>query len=476
LRISPVLLGITFIVQAAIPAEANDLMRLYHLALTRDRTVEAAKHQRDAAIEARPQALSQWLPRLSGVGSRERHFSSQEAASFGLTENAGTPPPLGSFGLEDCVRRSVATVRCSANKTSYGLTLSQTLWSYEAYSQLKQADAQAASAEASYVGAQQDLLLRVAQAYLAVLAAQDQLSTLHLEREAYAMQLKQTQDRERTGLGSRSDVEQARSFYNLTAQGLINSENALDDARLTFAVIAGEPPGHIAPLVYRLYLLHQMTRELSRQEVGIWKKLIRVLSHELNNSLGPIASLAQSGPELTRRGDAAGVEMAFGAIGERAEHLHQFIARYSEFAKLPAPRPAPVEWRSFATEIAAAHQCRVIEPLPSAAGWFDRVQLAQALINLLRNAHESGGPAEAIELAITHVGEEQRIEVRDRGLGMNQTVLRQALLPFYSTKRGGTGLGLALVREIMEAHGGRIRLANREEGGLCVTLTLPLHV
>ena len=167
--------------------------------------------------------------------------------------------------------------------------------------------------------------------------------------------------------------------------------------------------------------------------------------------------------------------MAFGAIGERAEHLHRFIARYSEFAKLPAPRPAHVEWRSFVTEIAAAHPCRVIEPLPSVAGWFDRAQLGQALINLLRNAHEAGGPAEAIELVITHAGEEQGIEVRDRGLGMNQTVLNQALLPFYSTKRGGTGLGLALVREIVEAHGGRIRLANRDGGGLCVTLALPLQ-
>jgi len=226
---------------------------------------------------------------------------------------------------------------------------------------------------------------------------------------------------------------------------------------------------------HRLYLLQRMTRELSRQEVAIWKKLIRVLSHELNNSLGPIASLAQSGRELARRGDVAGVDMAFAAISERAQHLHRFIARYSEFAKLPAPRPTHVEWHDFAPEIAAAHHCRVVGPLPDAAGRFDRAQVEQALINLLKNAHEAGGPPEAVELAVAHVGEEQRIEVLDRGAGMSPLVLSQALLPFYSTKRGGTGLGLALAREIAEAHGGRIHLANREGGGLCVTLVLPLQ-
>ena len=255
LRISPHLLSAILVFQAAIPAEANDLMRLYRLALTRDMTLEAAKHQRDAAIEARPQALSQWLPWLSGVGSRERHFSSRPAASFGLTEDASSPPLLGSFGLEDCSRTSAATVRCSANSTSYGLTLSQTLWSYEAYSQLKQADAQVASAEATYVSAQQDLLLRLAQAYFAVLAARDQLSTLRLERDAYALQLKQTQDREQTGLGSRSDVEQSKAFYDLTAQNLINTQNSLDDAELTLATIVGEPPGHIAPLLEQIPLI-----------------------------------------------------------------------------------------------------------------------------------------------------------------------------------------------------------------------------
>lgn len=232
--------------QAIRTADANDLMRLYKLALARDTTLQAARYQRDAAIEARPQALSQWLPQLSGTASRERHFMSEQSAAVGLG-------PDGSAPL-NCTRASTSTVHCSANDTSYGLTLTQTLWSYQAYSQLKEADREAASAEATYVSAQQDLVLRLAQAYFAVLAAQDQLTTLRLERDAFAMLLKQAQDRERTGLGSRSDVEQAQSFYDLTAQSLINAQNALDDAMLALATIVGGPPGHLAALIKEIPL------------------------------------------------------------------------------------------------------------------------------------------------------------------------------------------------------------------------------
>ena len=111
--------------------------------------------------------------------------------------------------------------------------------------------------------------------------------------------------------------------------------------------------------------------------------------------------------------------------------------------------------------------------IPGATLRFDPAQMEQALLNLLKNAHESGSAHGAVSLAVRRVADGWRIDVLDRGSGMNESVLSNALLPFYSTKRSGTGLGLALSREIAEAHGGRIALLNRDGGGMCVSIVLP---
>jgi signal transduction histidine kinase len=226
---------------------------------------------------------------------------------------------------------------------------------------------------------------------------------------------------------------------------------------------------------HRMYLIKRLTRELSRQEVLTWKKVIRVISHELNNSLAPISSLAHSGRELARKGEPERLAPVFDTIEERARHLHAFIAGYAEFARLPQPRIDGVAWAEFLAGLAQQYPFRLVGVVPTQPGRFDRVQIEQVLINLLKNAHESGGAADAVELALAPRANEVRVEVRDRGSGMNETVLANALLPFYSTKRSGTGLGLALAREIIEAHGGRIGLANREGGGLSVVLYLPMQ-
>jgi two-component system nitrogen regulation sensor histidine kinase NtrY len=224
---------------------------------------------------------------------------------------------------------------------------------------------------------------------------------------------------------------------------------------------------------HQLYLFKRLTVELSRQEVATWKKVIRVISHELNNSLAPISSLAHSGAELARRGDLERLPTVFATIEDRARHLDSFIRGYAGFAKLPTPRQEAVEWREFLERIRSQYPFRLEGELPEAQGQFDPAQLQQALINLLKNAHESGSAADDVVVSLRRVPGGVRLEVADRGAGMSDTVLANALVPFYSTKRSGTGLGLALAREIVEAHGGRLALSNREGGGLSVSLTLP---
>jgi nitrogen fixation/metabolism regulation signal transduction histidine kinase len=232
---------------------------------------------------------------------------------------------------------------------------------------------------------------------------------------------------------------------------------------------------HLNAQPQQLLLLKQLTRELAAQEVVVWKKVIRVIAHELNNSLAPITSLAHSGQLLARQPDPAQLDRVFTTIGERAAHLASFIDGYARFAKLPSPRPGPVEWSQFMARLQGAMPFHVEGGLPSREGSFDASQMQQVMINLLKNAAESGSRPDDITVCVRDRVDSFVIEVADRGTGLTEDVLRDALLPFYSTKATGTGLGLTLCREIVEAHGGRLSLANRPDGapGAVVTLWLP---
>jgi len=234
---------------------------------------------------------------------------------------------------------------------------------------------------------------------------------------------------------------------------------------------------HLNGRPHDLLLIRLLTAELRRQEVQTWKKVIRVISHELNNSLAPIASLAHSGGELVRRGKTERLEEVFATIEDRSRHLEGFIRGYARFAKLPQPQLQNVQWKQFLAGLQLQIPFRMDDIPDDLQGRVDIAQLGQALLNLLKNAHEACSEAEPpnddVELRLTRLPQWLRIEVLDRGKGMNEAVLQNALMPFYSTKRNGTGLGLALTREIVEAHGGRVSLQNRREGGLCVSIFLP---
>jgi nitrogen fixation/metabolism regulation signal transduction histidine kinase len=224
---------------------------------------------------------------------------------------------------------------------------------------------------------------------------------------------------------------------------------------------------------HRLLLLKQLTRELASQEVAVWRKLIRVIAHELNNSLAPVSSLTHSGSLIAQDLGEARLQRVFTTIGERVAHLVSFIDGYARFAKLPLPRPQDVFWEGFLARLKDTIPFAITGTLPQRPARFDPGQLEQVMINLLKNAAESGSPPAAVTVQVHDIGGGFLVEVADRGCGLTGPVLQDALLPFYSTKAGGGGLGLTLCREIIEAHRGRIRLANRDGGGARVSLWLP---
>jgi outer membrane protein len=229
--------AVVVLVLATNAAPANDLKQFYELAQTRDTTLQAARFQHDALIEARPQAIANWLPQIAANASATR-----ERVGF------DTGPAQGTQAADCAISAAGGNQHCYGTVHSLGLNMSQTLWSFQSFSLLKEANFQVAAAETDYQSAQQNLLLRVAQAYFNILSASDQLSTNVSERDAFATLLNQAKGREKTGVGPRSDVDQAQSFYDATEQSVIDAKNTLDDANLALTEIVGQTVAKVAPL------------------------------------------------------------------------------------------------------------------------------------------------------------------------------------------------------------------------------------
>ncbi|MDB4972479.1 MAG: two-component system sensor histidine kinase [Myxococcaceae bacterium] len=226
---------------------------------------------------------------------------------------------------------------------------------------------------------------------------------------------------------------------------------------------------------HTLLVVRPMTREIARHDLDTLRTVVRLISHEVNNSLAPVSSLMHSARLiLATRDRLERLERVFDTVEERSRHLSDFIAGYASLARLPRPAPQHVEWRPLLSRLSALFPQASVTAPADARGFFDPGQLEQALINLLKNANEAGGPREEVRLEVEPLPEEgTELRILDRGAGFSVEAMESALLPFFTTKAGGTGLGLALVREIVQAHEGRLTLASREGGGAAITLLLP---
>lgn len=230
---------------------------------------------------------------------------------------------------------------------------------------------------------------------------------------------------------------------------------------------------------YQLIFISDVRHLLRQQERAVWKNLIRVLSHEINNSLTPIRSIAQTLSRSTGTLDlpetaATNLQQGFDIIGERSGRLQQFISAYRELSHLPDPRVETVATVGFFQRICSLfpeHQI-VLKMECNESARFDPAQMEQVLINLLKNAVEAGDKNSEVELEVLSSRGELKIAVRDRGCGISST--DNLFTPFFSTKEGGSGIGLVLSRQIIEAHGGELSLHNRSDGlGAVAQIVLP---
>jgi nitrogen fixation/metabolism regulation signal transduction histidine kinase len=283
-------------------------------------------------------------------------------------------------------------------------------------------------------------------------------------------------------------LTQARCFGR-TAQelGLENLLNAPDQSIHSF----GSKPTRwlLRKAAFRqdgvphtLLLLADVSLPLQEEEQTAWKRLIRVLGHELSNSLAPIKSIAGSllgrvdqmtGDDATLRDFRRGL----GVVESRADALHRFVQSYRLLAQLPPPRLKPVPLAALLERVVLLEQRLPVQldPGPPVVLLADSDQLEQMFINLLANAVDASlaNGSQPVRASWKVAGSSLLVAIEDRGLGIANS--DNLFVPFYTTKPKGSGVGLALAQQIARAHGGEIQLVNREDGeGARATIRLPL--
>jgi len=255
----------------------------------------------------------------------------------------------------------------------------------------------------------------------------------------------------------------------------------LADQRRMLASAAGFRSGG---LHWRLISLQSVSAELSAVELKAWQDLVRVLAHEMMNSLTPIVSLAESVSALEGPEAQAEAASAMEVIARRSSGLMSFVERYRRVAEVPPPALEDLEAADFVSAIdrlikrqlggqAIAYSSRV-EP-PDARIRADPDLLEQALINLIKNAAEAvaGRPDPRIELVCQAGGNETILTVTDNGRGLPEVDPELVFTPFFTTKAGGSGIGLSLARQVALSHGGALVASPNAPDGAVFSLRIP---
>lgn len=256
--------------------------------------------------------------------------------------------------------------------------------------------------------------------------------------------------------------------------GLADWLSPSSDVRVSRRPFAGRSgPWEVRALKFRrggrthtLLVVTDASRTLREEERRAWRRLIRVLGHELNNSLGPIASVADTlKRQVSSHGEhSAPLQEGLELIERRTRNLTDFLKRYREYARMPPPSFSEVSLARLVREVAAVVGDPKLKVLggPDVTFRADRAQLEQALINLIRNALDAvARPEGTVELNWSETPRAVVIEIVDDGPGLPQT--DNLFVPFFTTKAGGSGIGLLIAREVAENHDGGLELTNRED-------------